>query len=125
MKLRRLLWAGALAALFSAAVWGCGESRTPFAGTYRSEAPYAGKGHVDLILKEDGEGLWILKPVTLRFKWKVEKGQIWLYTREGGIIIATPSEGGNKLNLDMSGTWHPSCPVERCVIFRRISGGSG
>ncbi|MEJ5330330.1 MAG: hypothetical protein WHT07_09265 [Desulfobaccales bacterium] len=103
----------------------CGEARAPFAGTYRSEEPYGGKGHVELVLKEDGEGSWKWEEVSLRFKWRVEKGQIWLYTREGGIIIATPSEGGRRLNLDMSGSWHPSCPVEHCLTFQKMTGGAG
>lgn len=104
---------------------GCGEARAPFAGTYRSELPYGGKGHVELVLKEDGEGSWRWEEVSLRFKWRVDKGQIWLYTREGGIIIATPSDQGRRLNLDMSGSWHPSCPVEHCLTFQRVTGGAG
>ncbi|MCL6621548.1 MAG: hypothetical protein K6T55_05545 [Syntrophobacterales bacterium] len=125
MTARRHPWTPLVWVLVSLAWLGCGESRAPYVGTYRSELPYGGQGHVELVLKENGDGTWTLQHTSLRFKWKVEKGQIWLYTREGGIIIATPSEGGRRLNLDMSGTWHPSCPVEHCIIFTRVSGGGG
>jgi hypothetical protein len=102
---------------------GCGESRSQFAGTYRSEAPFAGKGHIEMILKENGESTWTFDQNTLKFKWKVEDGRLWLYTREGAILIATPSEGGQQLSVDLSGDWHPSCPVDRCLIFKRVPGG--
>ncbi len=106
---------------------GCGESRQPYAGLYRSLEPYAGKGHVDLELKEDGEGTWKLakEGTVIKFKWRVEDNRIWVYTKEGGIIHVTPVEGGQKLTVDMTGQWHSSCPVEKCIVFERVkSGGS-
>lgn len=124
MKHRFLKWAPVLAwAGLFLAVWGCGESRSQYAGTYRSEQPYAGKGHIDLVLKENGEVTWTLDHNTQKLKWKVHEGQLWLYTREGAIMIATPSEGGKKLSVDLSGEWNPSCPVDRCLIFDRLGGG--
>ena len=104
---------------------GCGESRLPFAGIYRSVQPLANKGHVELELKENGEATWKLGPegAATKFKWRVENGRIWLYTKEGGIILATPSEGGQKLAVDMTGEWHPSCPSEKCYTFERVKGG--
>ena len=107
------------------AMWGCGAPRAPFAGNYRSEAPYADKGHIELNLKENGEATWKLEKDMreLKFKWKVEGDHLFLYTREGAVIVATPSEGGKKLTMDMSGNWHPSCPVNQCLIFTKVSGG--
>jgi hypothetical protein len=104
---------------------GCGESRQPYAGTYRSVQPYAGQGHVDLELKENGEATWKLAESgkTIKFKWKVDNGRLWLYTKEGGIIHVTPSDGGQKLSADMTGQWHPSCPKDSCVSFERQKGG--
>jgi hypothetical protein len=106
-------------------VAGCGESRSPYAGTYRSEKPFAGKGHIGLELKDNGEATWKLvqEGIAIKFKWRVEGDRIWLYTKEGGIIIATPTEGGQKLTVDMTGEWHPSCPAEHCFIFERVKGG--
>ncbi len=107
------------------AMAGCGEARAPYAGSYRSVGPYAGKGHIELVLKENGEASWKLEQDVkeLKFKWKVESGRVFLYTKEGAVMVATPSEGGRQLTMDMSGNWHPSCPVDQCVIFARISGG--
>jgi len=104
---------------------GCGESRQPYAGNYRSVQPFAGKGHVELELKENGEATWKLaqEGTAIKFKWRVEGDRIWFYTKEGGIILATPSEGGQKLTLDMTGQWNPSCPSEHCLLFERVKGG--
>ena len=104
---------------------GCGESRQPYAGTYRSVEPFAGKGHIDLDLKETGEATWNLAQdgISIKFKWRVENGRLWLYTKDGGIIHATPSDGGQKLMVDMTGQWHPSCPIEHCIFFERVKGG--
>jgi hypothetical protein len=104
---------------------GCGESRLPYAGTYRSVEPFANKGHVELDLKENGEATWKLaqEGSATKFKWKVENNRIWFYTKEGGIIIATPINGGQKLTVDMTGQWNPSCPMENCILFERVKGG--
>ncbi len=105
---------------------GCGESRQPFAGTYRSLEPFAGKGHIELELRENGEATWKLaqEGIAIKFKWRAEGGRLWLYTKEGGIINATPSEGGRILTVDMTGQWHPSCPKGYCIIFERVKSSS-
>ena len=105
---------------------GCGESRQPFAGTYRSVEPFAGKGHIELELKENGEATWKLaqEGIAIKFKWRAEDGRLWLYTREGGIIHATTNDGGRKLTVDMTGQWHPSCPKDRGITFERVKEGS-
>ncbi len=104
---------------------GCGESRQPYAGLYRSLEPYAGKGHVDLELKENGEGSWKLaaEGSAIKFKWRVEGDRIWIYTKEGGIIHVTPLEGGEKLSVDLSGQWRPSCTEQQCITFSRVKKG--
>jgi|UniRef100_A0A7C5EQF8 hypothetical protein len=118
---RPLLLITAMAVILGILTAGCGESRDPYVGTYRSLQPYAGKGHIELTLKENGEATWKLegeKPV--KFKWKVAEGHLWLYTREGGIIHVTPSEGNKKLSVDMTGEWNPSCPAHMCLYFERV-----
>jgi len=102
---------------------GCGESRAPFAGTYQSMEPYAGKGHIELVLKENGEGTWTLEGKSVKFKWRVSDGRIWLYTKEGGIIIITPVDEGKILAADMTGEWHPGCPPDKCLNFKRVKAG--
>lgn len=132
MKKRLLTWALTFGVALSWLwLWGCGDSREPFAGNYRSLKPYADKGFIELVLKEKGEGTWKLEKegTAHRFKWKVAQGRLWFYLREGAIVIVVPSQDGKTLTADLTGDWQdPSCPVSdntKCVIFeRRATGGS-
>lgn len=115
----------AMAVAFGTCLAGCGESREPYVGTYRSVEPYAGKGHIELVLRENGEATWKLgQEKTIKFKWKVADGRLWFYTKEGGIIHVTPSDGNKRLSCDMTGEWHPSCPANYCINFERVEGRS-
>jgi hypothetical protein len=102
---------------------GCGESRSQYAGTYKSMEPFAGKEFVDLELQDNGKGSWILAGKTVEFTWVVNDGKIWIYTKPGAIIIVTPLEGGKMLSADMTGDWHPGCPPGSCVNFKRVQEG--
>ena len=103
---------------------GCGESRSPFAGTYRSLEPFAGKNFAELELKENGKGTWTLAGKTMaEFTWVVNDGKPWFYLKTGGILIATPTEGGKVLSVDTTGDWHPGCPPGSCVLFKRVAEG--
>ncbi len=106
-------------------VWGCGESRLPFAGTYRSLAPFADSGYIDLHLKENGEATWSLaqEGKSFKLKWRVADGRLWFYTKEGGLMIATPGEGGQYLAVDLTGDWHPGCPPQQCINFKKVQTG--
>ena len=99
---------------------GCGESRTPYAGSYKSVQPFAGKGLIDLNLMEDGRGTWTLSGKTVEFTWTVNEGKIWLYTKTGAIVIVTPSQGGQILSADLTGEWHKGCPPKACVNFKKV-----
>ncbi len=117
-----------LAAFLVLIIWGlvlagCGESRSPFAGTYRSLETFGGKNYVELELKEDGKGTWSVGGKSTDFTWVVNDGKVWIYTKSGAILIVTPSEGGKVLSADMSGEWHPGCPPGSCVIFKRLQKG--
>ena len=105
------------------ALAGCGESRSQFAGAYKSVQPFAGKGNIALDLKEDGRGTWALAGKTVEFTWVVNDGKIFIYTKTGAILIVTPSEGGKMLSADMSGEWHAGCPPGSCVVFMRVGEG--
>ena len=110
--------------LFLLVLGGCGESRSPFAGTYRSVEPFAGKNFAELELKENGKGTWTLAGKTMaEFTWVVNDGKPWFYLKTGGILIATPSEGGKVLSVDTTGDWHPGCPPGSCVTFKRMKEG--
>jgi hypothetical protein len=110
--------------LFLLVLGGCGESRSPFAGTYRSVEPFAGKNFAELELKENGKGTWTLAGKTMaEFTWVVNDGKPWFYLKTGGILIATPAEGGKVLSVDTTGDWHPGCPPGSCVLFKRVAEG--
>ncbi len=109
--------------IFGLVLGGCGESRSPFAGTYRSVETFAGKNYVDLDLKEDGKGTWTVAGKSTDFTWVVNDGKVWIYTKSGAILIATPTEGGKVLSVDMTGDWHPGCPPNACTTFKRVQTG--
>jgi len=102
---------------------GCGESREPFVGTYKSVEPFGGENHINLDLQENGKATWTLGGKSLEFTWVVNDGKVWIYTKTGAIIIVTPSEGGKMLSADMTADWHPGCPPGSCVVFRRVPQG--
>ena len=128
MKKRCVIWLVTLGLVLGCLfLGGCGDSRELYAGTYRSVEPFAGKGHIELVLKENGEATWKLaeEGKAIKFKWKVEDNRLWLYTKEGAIIHVTLSEGGKKLSVDMTGEWNPTCPTNQCILFERVvKGGS-
>ena len=109
--------------LVGLALAGCGESRSRFAGAYRSVNPIAEKNYIDLDLQENGKGTWTLAGKTTEFTWVVNDRKVWIYLKTGAIIIFTPSEGGKELSADMTGEWHPGCPPNSCVVFKRVSEG--
>jgi hypothetical protein len=102
---------------------GCGESRSQFAGTYKSVQPFGGKDYIDLDLQENGKGTWVLAGKTVEFTWVVNTGKIFIYTKPGAILVVTPIEGGKILSADMTGDWHPGCPPGSCVNFKRVKDG--
>jgi hypothetical protein len=102
---------------------GCGESRSEFAGTYKSMEPFGGKDYIDLELQENGKGTWVLAGKTVEFTWVVNAGKIFIYTKPGAILVVTPTEGGKILSADMTGDWHAGCPPGSCVNFKRVKDG--
>ncbi len=127
MKINSRLWVTVLSLIMLGLVLGgCGESRSPFAGTYRSVEPFppGSKKFIELDLKDDGKGTWSQAGKTMaEFTWVVNDGKVWFYLKTGGILIATPSEGGKTLSADMTGDWHPGCPADACVVFKRVQKG--
>ena len=99
----------------------CGESRTPFVGSYKSEESIGDKGHIQIVLRDNGEAEWGWgeEGKTTKFKWRVQDDRVWLYTNAGAIIIATPSNDKNQLSVDMTGEWHEGCPTDKCIVFNR------
>lgn len=109
--------------MFGLILAGCGESRSQYAGTYRSVEKFADK-YFDLELKDNGKGNWAHGGKTAaEFTWVVNDGKLWFYIKGGAILIVTPSEGGKTLSADMTGDWHPGCPPNHCVVFKRVAEG--
>jgi hypothetical protein len=102
---------------------GCGESRSQFAGMYKSDKPFGGKDHIILDLQENGKGTWALGAKSTEFTWVVNEGKIFIYTKPGAILVVTPSDAGKILSADMTGDWHPGCPPGSCVTFNRVTDG--
>ncbi len=102
-------------------VSGCQDSRLPFVGTYRTSESIAGKGQIELILKDNGECTWTLEQSgqTLKFKWRVAEGRVLLYTKEGGILVLIPSPDRRTLAADLTGEWQPGCLPNHCLTFIR------
>jgi hypothetical protein len=123
MKINALKLAAVVGLILLGLLAGCGESRSPFAGTYKSVEPYAGNKFVELDLKEDGKGAWMIAGKSVEFTWVVNDGKLWFYLKNGGIIIATPDGAGKTLSVDMTGDWHPGCPPNACVVFKRVQEG--
>jgi hypothetical protein len=122
---KNILMLGAVLGLIilGLALGGCGESRSEFAGTYKSVEPFGGKDYINLELQENGKGSWGLGGKTVEFTWVVNTGKIFIYTKPGAIIVVTPLEGGKGLSADMTGDWHPGCPPGSCLNFKRVKDG--
>ncbi len=103
-------------------LWGCGESRLPYVGTFKSDEAIANKGHIELILRENGEAdwNWLEENRSVKLKWRVQDGRVWLYFKEGIILIGTPMNGTKHLSVNISGEWHEGCPAEKCINFTRV-----
>jgi len=102
---------------------GCGESRSQFAGAYKSVEPFAGKDYVDLDLQDNGKGTWTLAGKTVEFTWVVKDGKIWTYGKPCATRYGPPTAGRKRLSADMTGDWHPGCPPGSCVTFKRVKDG--
>ena len=105
--------------LMGVILMGCGESREPFVGKYQLVQTISEKGPYVLDLRENGKGDWRLggEPL-LNFSWTVKNGRIYLYSDQGAVYIVTPA--GDTLSADMTGSWHASCPPDKCITFKRL-----
>jgi hypothetical protein len=119
MTRHRVVRAALFTLLMGAVLMGCGESREPFVGKYQSVQTIPEKGPYVLDLRENGKGDWKLgdEPL-LNFSWMVKNGRIYLYSDQGGVYIVTPA--GDTLSADMTGSWHASCPPDKCITFKRL-----
>ena len=124
MKINFLKLAAVLGLImFWLVLGGCGESRSPFAGTYRSVETFAGKNYVDLELKEDGKGTWTVAGKSTDFTWVVNDGKVWFIPNPAASSSPPPPKVGKVLSVDMTGDWHPGCPPGACMIFKRVPTG--
>ena len=44
-------------------------------------------GTIVLELKTDGSGVWMFEGDEAFFKWEAKDGNVWLHTKDGGVII--------------------------------------
>ena len=92
--------AAALLVLLLAA--GCAQERD-LAGTYAAQPPTdALPARIDLTLKPDGTGQWHVQGgEAVSFQWETRGEQVWLHTRDGGLIQARDT--GEQLRMDLPG----------------------
>ncbi|OPX21172.1 MAG: hypothetical protein BZ151_00480 [Desulfobacca sp. 4484_104] len=117
MKIRRTILL-AMALMLIGLALGC-KSRGPFVGRYMADIEQPTRKQILLELKANGEGSWTINSQEVSFRWEVKKGQIWLHTKGGGVIIGTPV--GDKLFLDLSGDIEPG---GKRLEFKRLPEGS-
>lgn len=78
-------------------VHACSPSKDTVAGKYTAQSP---ETEVVLTLNENGRGIWSTDTDEITFKWSLQKkGQIWLHTKEGGVIQGKIVEDQIKLTL--------------------------
>jgi hypothetical protein len=117
MNRRRLCALALIWLLAPLALGGC-KAREPYAGKYQSVNQ---QPPITLELKTNGEGLWTMGAQQVAFRWEVKKERIWIHTKGGGVLIAMPE--GDSLALDLSGDFHPGCPIPIGVTFKRLPEG--
>lgn len=58
-------------------------------------------------LKPSGEGLWSTEDEDLPFTWEQRNGQIWMHTKNGGVLIAAmQADGSFIVDLPGAGIFH-------------------
>jgi hypothetical protein len=94
------VWAAALLVLLLAA--GCAQERD-LAGDYAAQPPTdALPAQVGLTLNPDGTGQWRVQGgESVYFQWETRGEDVWLHTRDGGLIQAR--ETGQGLRMDLPG----------------------
>jgi hypothetical protein len=85
-------------------------SREKYAGTY-STITGASKSQQEIVieLKENGQGSWRKGEEEASFQWSINKSEIRLHTKEGGVILGNIQ--GDALTIEL--------PNERRMIFKR------
>lgn len=88
---------------------GCRGPVEGLTGDYESQGAGA---EARLSLRSDGGGALEVGGEEAPFRWEVrENGQVFLHTRQGGVIMAR--QGAGALELDMPGTGR--------LLFRKVS----
>lgn len=77
----------------------CSPDRGSVAGSYTATT---GEGEIVLTLNENGRGTWSTDTDEIPFKWsRPAPDQLWLHTREGGVIQGRMDDG--RLTLALPG----------------------
>ncbi len=77
----------------------CSQDKKSMAAKYTAKS---NDMEIVLNLKEDGRGTWSTDTDEISFKWSIRKGeQLWLHTREGGVIQGRLK--GKRITLTLPG----------------------
>lgn len=75
----------------------CSQDKNTASGTYTAQGQDT---EVVLTLSENGRGTWSTDTDEISFKWSLRKdGQLWLHTKEGGVVQGRLVEGQIALTL--------------------------
>jgi len=74
-------------------LFGCSRDREKYAGKYLSGD--------DLVLElgETGSGSWSTLEDNVSFRWEIREKEIWLHSRDGGIITGKINSNSIDINL--------------------------
>ncbi len=87
----------ALLILLVLALAACSQEQTPVAGTYRATTDGT---EIVLTLNKDGKGTWSTDLDEITFKWTTRaKDEIWIHSREGGVIQGKIKNSTLRLSL--------------------------
>ena len=71
---------------------------------------------ISLELMANGQGSWSIEEDNVSFKWELRKGEIWLHTKSGGVIVGKIVGETIKITLPALGEYDfkkVSCQIRR------------
>lgn len=74
----------------------CGKGQE-MSGKY--EAVSEKRGNIVLELKHDGSGVWMFDDDEAFFKWEARQGNVWIHTKDGGVIVGHMEDKAIRISL--------------------------
>lgn len=68
-------------------------------GRYATEPAAVPESRIVLWLQPEGKGQWTSQAETTLLRWEERRGALWLHASTGAVLLATPREGGQALDV--------------------------